>query len=45
LFPPWQQWQDTIAPITAKRGQIQPLNDAVRTHLHEVKRDDLFKFF
>ncbi|WP_227132586.1 GTP-binding protein EngB [Halorubellus salinus] len=45
LFPPWQQWQDTIAPITAKRGQIQPLNDAVRTHLHEAKRDDLFKFF
>jgi small GTP-binding protein len=45
LFPPWQQWQDTIAPITAKRGQIQPLNDAVRTYLHEAKRDDLFKFF
>jgi small GTP-binding protein len=45
LFPPWQQWQDTVAPITAKRGQIQPLNDAVRTHLHDAKRDDLFKFF
>ena len=45
VFPPWQQWQDTVAPITAKRGQIQPLNDAVRTHLHEAKRDDLFKFF
>ncbi|WP_323674517.1 GTP-binding protein EngB [Halorubellus sp. PRR65] len=45
LFPPWQQWQDTVAPITAKRGQIQSLNDAVRTHLHEAKRDDLFKFF
>ena len=45
LFPPWQQWQDTIAPITAKQGRIQPLNDAVRTHLHEAKRDDLFKFF
>jgi small GTP-binding protein len=45
LFPPWQQWQDTIAPITAKQGRIQPLNDAIRTHLHEAKRDDLFKFF
>ena len=45
LFPPWQQWQDTIAPITAKQGRIQPLNDAVRTHLHDAKRDDLFKFF
>jgi len=45
LFPPWQQWQDTVAPITAKQGRIQPLNDAVRAHLHDAKRDDLFKFF
>ena len=45
LLPPWKQWQDTIAPITAKRGQISSLNEAVRTHLHEQKRDDLFKFF
>jgi len=45
LFPPWQQYQDVIAPVTAKQGRIQPLNDAVRSHLHEAKRDDLFKFF
>jgi len=45
LFPPWQQWQDTVAPITAKQGRIQPLNDAIRTHLHDAERDDLFKFF
>ncbi|MFC6836591.1 GTP-binding protein EngB [Halomarina ordinaria] len=45
LLPPWQQWQDTIAPITAKRGSIDPLTEAVRTHLHDAKRDDLFKFF
>ena len=45
LHPPWQQWQDTIAPITAKRGSIEPLTDAIRTHLHEQKRDDLLKFF
>ncbi len=45
LMPPWKQWQETIAPISAKRGSIQPLNDAIRTHLHEAKRDDLFKFF
>jgi len=45
LFPPWQQWQDTIAPITAKRGNIEALNDAVREHLHEAGRDDLFQFF
>ncbi|MHC3438566.1 GTP-binding protein EngB [Natrialbaceae archaeon A-gly3] len=45
LLPPWQQWQDTIAPITAKNGKIEPLNEAVRAHLHEQNRDDLFKFF
>ena len=45
LYPPWQQWQDTIAPITAKRGNIDALNQAVREHLHEAQRDDLFKFF
>ncbi|APX97279.1 GTP-binding protein EngB [Natronorubrum daqingense] len=45
LLPPWKQWQETIAPITAKRGQIDALNEAVRGHLHEQQRDDLFKFF
>jgi len=45
LVPPWQQWQETLAPISAKRGSIGPLNEAVRHHLHEQNRDDLFKFF
>ncbi len=45
LLPPWKQWQETIAPITAKKGRIDPLNEAVREHLHEQSRDDLFKFF
>lgn len=45
LVPPWQQWREVIAPITAKRGQIDPLNEAIREHLHEAKRDDLFQFF
>ena len=45
LLGPWKQWQDVIAPISAKRGNIDPLCQAVRTHLHEVGRDDLFKFF
>ncbi|MFC7019696.1 MULTISPECIES: GTP-binding protein EngB [Haloarcula] len=45
LHPPWQQWQETIAPISAKRGSIGPLNEAVRHHLHEAERDDLFQFF
>jgi small GTP-binding protein len=45
LYPPWQQFEETIAPISAKRGSIEPLTEAVRHHLHEQKRDDLFKFF
>ena len=45
LLPPWKQWRDTIAPISAKRGQLTALNEAIRTHLHEQGRDDLFKFF
>ena len=45
LYPPWKQWQETIAPISAKRGNIDALTEAVRHHLHEAKRDDLFQFF
>ncbi|MDZ7701613.1 MAG: GTP-binding protein EngB [Halobacteriales archaeon] len=45
LVPPWQQWRDHIAPISAKRGDLDALNEALRTHLHEAGRDDLFKFF
>ena len=45
MTPPWSQWQDVIAPISAKKGQITALNDAVKTHLGAAKRDDLKKFF
>ncbi|WP_134668826.1 GTP-binding protein EngB [Halorussus marinus] len=45
LHPPWKQWRDTIAPISAKRGNVDALNEAVKTQLHEHKRDDLLKFF
>jgi len=45
LHPPWQQWQDTIAPITAKRGSIEPMTEAVGEHLREHKREDLLQFF
>jgi small GTP-binding protein len=45
LVPPWRQWRETVAPISAKRSAIDPLRDAVREHLHEAGRDDLFQFF
>jgi small GTP-binding protein len=44
LYPPWQQWRDTVAPISAKRGSVEPLLEALRTRFHEAKRDDLLKF-
>jgi len=45
MVPPWQQFGDRIAPISAKRGSITPLTEAVREHLHAAGRDDLFQFF
>jgi small GTP-binding protein len=29
MLPPWTQWLDKIAPISAKRGQIQPLKTII----------------
>jgi len=45
LLPPWQQWEGTIAPISAKKGHIETLNEAIREHLHAANRDDLLGFF
>ncbi|MFB6072868.1 MAG: GTP-binding protein EngB [Halobacterium sp.] len=45
LYPPWKQWRDVIAPITAKKGKIGAFEDAMKTHLEAAKRDDLKKFF
>ena len=45
LFPPWKQYRDTIAPISAKRGNIDALTEAVRSHLHDAEKDELFQFF
>jgi small GTP-binding protein len=42
--PPWQQWRDRIAPISAKREETGPLRDALRERLHEAKRDDLLGY-
>jgi len=44
ILPPWQQWQETVAPICAKRGDIAALTDALGAHFHDQKRDDLLKF-
>ena len=43
--PPWRQWDDTIVPVSAKRGATDALFDAVREKLSTQGRDDLLKFF
>jgi GTP-binding protein EngB required for normal cell division len=44
LEPPWQNWKHLIAPISAKKGDIKALKGLLRDKLHEMKRDDLFKY-
>jgi GTP-binding protein EngB required for normal cell division len=45
MLPPWRQWLDTVAPISAKKGDLKSLKSLVRQRLHNEKRDDLFKYF
>jgi hypothetical protein len=33
MLPPWTQWTDKIAPISAKRGQIQLIRDIIGKRL------------
>ena len=44
LYPPWKQWRETIAPITAKRGDISALNEALGATFTEQKREELLQF-
>ncbi|WP_406662554.1 GTP-binding protein EngB [Methanolobus sp. ZRKC3] len=45
MLPPWKQWLDLIAPISAKKGNIKSLKSLIRQRLHAAKRDNLFKYF
>jgi len=33
MLPPWSQWKDKIAPISAKGGEIEPLKEIIRSML------------
>ena len=39
MMPPWTQWTDRIAPMSAKRGQIQPLRSIIGKKLSGKKPD------
>ena len=45
LHPPWQQWQDVIAPMTAKRGSIEPVKESLETHLRAQGQGELIGCF
>jgi GTP-binding protein EngB required for normal cell division len=45
MLPPWRQWLDKFAPISAKKGNIKPLKSLIRQRLHSAKRDDLLMYF
>lgn len=44
MLPPWRQWLDTVAPVCAKKGELDSLKSLIRQRLHDAKRDDLFKY-
>jgi len=44
LVHPWQKWKHLIAPVSAKKGCVKALKTIFRERLHEMKRDDLFKY-
>jgi GTP-binding protein EngB required for normal cell division len=39
MMPPWTQWTDRIVPMSAKRGQIQPLRSIIGKKLSGKKAD------
>ena len=45
FYPPWRQWRDQIVLICAKKGQIGELRELIKSRLHDIKRDDLLKYF
>lgn len=45
MLPPWRQWLDIVAPVSAKKGDLKALKSLIRQRLHDAKRDDLFKYF
>lgn len=45
MLPPWQQWNDMILPISAKKKNIKPLQHVIRQKLKDAKKEHLLKHF
>jgi small GTP-binding protein len=41
MLPPWTNWRHVIFPISAKRGKVENLREAIKKRLIEIKRSDL----
>lgn len=41
LYPPWSNWLDKIAPISAKKGDVEHLRKLLKDKLRAIKRQDL----
>jgi len=40
LMPPWRQWRDRVAPVSAKKGDVEPLEEIMRERLQEKGLDE-----
>jgi GTP-binding protein EngB required for normal cell division len=38
MMPPWKQWLDVIAPVSAKKGKISDLKDNIQKRLESMRR-------
>jgi GTP-binding protein EngB required for normal cell division len=43
--PPWTGWMDRIAPISAKKGDVEHLRRLIKDKLWAIKRQDLASCF
>ncbi|MCL7475453.1 MAG: GTP-binding protein EngB [ANME-2 cluster archaeon] len=41
MLPPWRQWLNVLAPISAKKGDVRALTGLIRNRIHNLSRDDL----
>jgi GTP-binding protein EngB required for normal cell division len=44
MLPPYKQWIDRIAPVSAKKGEVYELKKLIVNRLHYAKRDDTIKY-
>jgi small GTP-binding protein len=45
LLPPYKQWIDRVAPVSAKKSEVYLLKKLIVKRLHYVGRDDAIKYF